>query len=194
MPRTARVERSTKETRISVELSLDGTGRTSLDTGMGFVDHMLTLFAFWAGFDLSATCQGDLEVDAHHSVEDVGLALGQALAEALGDKAGIGRVGLAKVPMDEALAEVVVDISGRPYLVYSDDAVPALVAGEEKAVWREFFKSVAFKAGMNLHIHYLYGLNAHHLLESACKGFGLAMRQAVAQTRAGAFSTKGSLD
>lgn len=194
MPRTARVERATKETRITVDLNLDGQGQTALDTGMGFVDHMLTLFAFWAGFDLSVTCVGDLEVDAHHSVEDIGLALGQALAEALGDKAGIGRVGLAKVPMDEALAEVVADVSGRPYLIYQDEAVPALVAGEEKAVWREFFKSVAFKAGMNLHIRFEYGLNAHHLLESACKGFGLALRQAVAQTRSGAFSTKGSLD
>lgn len=194
MPRTARVERATKETRITVDLNLDGQGQTALDTGMGFVDHMLTLFAFWAGFDLSVTCVGDLEVDAHHSVEDIGLALGQALAEALGDKAGIGRVGLAKVPMDEALTEVVADVSGRPYLIYQDEAVPALVAGEEKAVWREFFKSVAFKAGMNLHIRFEYGLNAHHLLESACKGFGLALRQAVAQTRSGAFSTKGSLD
>ena len=192
--RKAEYERTTKETRIKVGLVLDGEGKTEIETGMGFVNHMLTLTAFWAGFDLKLQCDGDLEVDAHHSVEDIGLCLGEVLRKALGDRAGINRVGFARVPMDDSLTEVVVDISGRPYLVYQDDVVPALVAGEEKDVWREFFKSVAFQAKMNLHINFLYGLNGHHLLESACKGFGLALRQAVAITRVGVPSTKGSLD
>ncbi|MDY7000325.1 MAG: imidazoleglycerol-phosphate dehydratase HisB [Thermodesulfobacteriota bacterium] len=192
--RKAEYERTTKETRIKVELVLDGEGKTEIETGMGFVNHMLTLTAFWAGFDLKLQCEGDLEVDAHHSVEDIGLCLGRVLLDALGDRVGINRVGFAKVPMDDALTEVVLDLSGRPYLVYQDDVVPALVAGEEKDVWREFFKSVAFQAKMNLHIHFLYGLNGHHLLESACKGFGLALRRAVTVTRVGVPSTKGSLD
>lgn len=192
--RTARYDRATKETRIEVALDLDGTGKADVATGVGFADHMLTLFAFWARVDLSLTCQGDLEIDAHHSLEDVGLCLGQALAEALGDKRGIARIGLARVPMDEALTEVVIDISGRPYLVYEDGPVPALIAGQEKDVWREFFKSVAQRAGLNLHINFLYGRNGHHLLESAFKGFGLALGQAAARTRDGVPSTKGSLD
>jgi imidazoleglycerol-phosphate dehydratase len=161
---------------------------------VGFADHMLTLMVFWAGFDLKLECEGDLEVDAHHSLEDVGLCLGQALSEALGDKAGIARMGLAKVPMDEALSEVVVDLSGRPYIVYDDEILPQQIAGEEKALWREFFKSLAFKAGMNLHIRFQYGDNAHHMLESACKGLGLALGQAVRVSRGGPSSTKGSLD
>jgi len=192
--RTARYDRATKETRIEVALDLDGTGKAEVATGVGFADHMLTLFAFWARVDLTLTCQGDLEIDAHHSLEDVGLCLGQALADALGDKRGIARIGLARVPMDEALTEVVIDISGRPYLVYEDGPVPALIAGQEKDVWREFFKSVAQRAGLNLHINFLYGRNGHHLLESAFKGFGLALGQAAAQTRDGVPSTKGSLD
>jgi imidazoleglycerol-phosphate dehydratase len=192
--RTARYDRATKETSVEVALNLDGTGKAEVATGVGFADHMLTLFAFWARLDLTLTCRGDLEVDAHHSLEDVGLCLGQALADALGDKSGIARIGLARVPMDEALTEVVVDISGRPYLVYEDGPVPAVVAGDEKDVWREFFKSVAQRAGLNLHINFLYGRNGHHLLESAFKGFGLALGQAAARTRDGVPSTKGSLD
>lgn len=192
--RTASYDRKTKETAITVRLDLDGSGKTDIATGIGFADHMLTLFAFWAGMDLTLSCQGDTEVDAHHSLEDVGLCLGQALADALGGKVGIARVGGAKVPMDEALTEVCIDISGRPYLVYNDDPVPAIIAGEEKDVWREFFKSVAQRAGLNLHVNFLYGRNGHHLLESAFKGFGLALRQAAARGREGVLSTKGSLD
>jgi len=192
--RTSSLKRTTKETDISVELVLEGCGRSTVETGMGFADHMLTLMTFWAGFDLTLCCKGDLEVDAHHSLEDIGLCLGQALAQALGDKAGIARVAAAKVPMDEALAEVVLDLSGRPYLVYADDLLPALIAGEEKDVWREFFKSLAQRAGMNLHIRYEYGKNGHHLLEAAFKALGLALRQAVQVCRVGATSTKGSVD
>ncbi len=193
--RTAQTTRVTKETDIRLSLAIDGSGKTDISTGVGFADHMLTLFAFWAGMDLSLSCKGDLEIDAHHSLEDVGLVLGEALATALGDKKGICRVASAKVPMDEALAEVVVDLSGRPYLVYlGENLIPATIAGDEKDVWREFFKSLAFKAGMNLHISYEYGLNGHHLLEAAFKALGLAMRQAVEVVRDEVFSTKGSLD
>lgn len=194
MARTGSLSRTTKETDIRLSLALEGTGRTDIATGLGFADHMLTLLAFWAGFDLTLACTGDMHVDAHHSLEDVGLALGQGLAEALGDKAGIARVAGAKVPMDEALAEVVVDLSGRPYLVYADELLPAVIAGEEKDVWREFFKSFAQRAGMNLHIRFEYGKNGHHLLEAAFKALGLALRQAVQVTRSGVSSTKGSVD
>lgn len=194
MARTASLSRTTKETDIRLRLALEGTGRADIATGLGFADHMLTLLTFWAGFDLDLACTGDMHVDAHHSLEDVGLSLGQALAEALGDKAGIARVAGAKVPMDEALAEVVVDLSGRPFLVYDDELLPAVIAGEEKDVWREFFKSFAQRAGMNLHIRFEYGKNGHHLLEAAFKALGLALRQAVQVTRSGVSSTKGSVD
>lgn len=192
--RTAEVKRTTRETDIALRLNVDGEGKTDIRTGFGFADHMLTLLAFWADFDLELACSGDLEIDAHHSLEDVGLCLGQALAEALGDKKGVNRVASARVPMDEALADVVVDLSGRAYLVYDDGIIPAVIAGEEKDVWREFFKSVAFRAGMNLHIRYEYGRNGHHLLEAAFKALGLALRQAVRLERRGVSSTKGSLD
>ncbi|QJB57301.1 imidazoleglycerol-phosphate dehydratase HisB [Pseudodesulfovibrio sp. zrk46] len=192
--RKATVERTTNETDIKLSLNLEGEGRVNVDTGVGFADHMLTLFAFWAGFDLDLTCKGDLEIDSHHTLEDIGLCLGQALSEALGDKKGIVRVASAKVPMDEALAEVVIDISGRPYIVYNDELLPAIIAGDEKDVWREFLKSFAFKAGMNLHVKFEYGQNGHHLLEAAFKAMGIALGQASRIGRKGVSSTKGSLD
>ncbi len=192
--RTASVSRETKETSVSVTLSLDGKGETRIDTGVGFADHMLTLLAFWAGFDLTVACKGDLEVDAHHTLEDVGLCLGQALLEAAGSKDGIERVGSARVPMDEALAEIDLDLSGRPYFVYLENTLPPSIAGEEKDVWREMLKSFAFSGKMNLHVHFLYGQNGHHLLEAAFKAMGLALRRALAVGRTGATSTKGSLD
>lgn len=192
--RKADYKRETKETRISLSLNLDGSGRTEIRTGMGFADHMLTLLAFWGGFDLTLACDGDHEVDAHHSLEDIGLCLGHAFCDALGDKSGIQRVGWAKVPMDEAIAEVALDISGRPYIVFDDGILPPVIAGDEKDVWREFFKSFAFAGKLNLHIHMLYGRNGHHLLESAFKGTGLALRQALERGRTGVLSTKGSLD
>jgi len=194
-PRKAAVSRETRETRISVRLDLDGTGKAEIDTGFGFADHMLTLMTFWAGCDLNLSCRGDLHIDAHHTLEDVGLCLGQCLAEALGDRMGIERMGWAKVPMDEALAEVVMDFSGRSWLVYrGGDLLPAIIAGEEKDVWREFFKSLTAKAGMNLHVTLEYGQNGHHLLEAAFKALGLALRQAVTRSRSGVPSTKGALD
>ncbi|GAB6035692.1 imidazoleglycerol-phosphate dehydratase HisB [Fundidesulfovibrio butyratiphilus] len=191
--RKASLTRTTKETDISLELNVDGTGQAKVSTGVGFADHMLTLLAFWSGMDLTLTCQGDLHVDAHHTLEDVGLCLGQALTDALGDKQGVARVGFARFPLDEALSEAVVDLSGRAYLVYEDAPLPALVAGEEKDVWREFFKSLAYKGQMNLHLRMLYGKNGHHLLESAFKALGQALRQATSIQRTGTPSTKGSL-
>ena len=193
--RTARITRATSETDIDLSLNLDGTGQVRVATGFGLADHMLDLMAFWAGFDLTLTCRGDKHIDAHHSLEDSALVLGQALLAALGERKGIARVGWARVPMDEALAEVTLDLSGRPYLVYQGaDLLPPVMAGEENDLWREFFKSLAAGARMNLHINYEYGLNGHHLLESACKGLGLALRQAVSFTRDHVLSTKGSLD
>ena len=199
-PRSAAVSRETRETRISVRLVLDGSGKIEVDTGFGFADHMLTLMAFWAGFDLSLSCRGDLEIDAHHTLEDVGLCLGQCLAEALADRKGIERVGWAKMPMDEALAEAVVDLSGRAWLVFREGRdgletlLPPVIAGQEKDIWREFFKSLASKAGMNLHVSLEYGRNGHHLLEAAFKALGLALRRAVVRGRVGVPSTKGALD
>lgn len=192
--RRAEISRETKETRIKVDLTIDGQGKVRVDTGWGFADHMLTLTSFWAGFDLDLSCTGDVHVDAHHSMEDIGLCLGQAFYDALGDKAGIQRIGFARVPMDEAMAEVAIDVSGRPYLVYEDQLLPDLIAGEERDVWREFFKSFAFKAQINLHVRYLYGKNSHHLLESACKGMGMSLKQAVTLNGQTVRSTKGMLE
>ena len=193
--RFSKIERNTSETRITVEINLDGKGQNQIDTGFGFADHMLNLMAFWAGFDLKIKCVGDLHIDAHHSLEDIGICLGLALTEAWGERKNINRVGWAKVPMDEALAEVVVDISGRPYLVYlGDELLPSVIAGEEKDLWREFFKSLAFNARIYMHIIFHYGLNGHHLLESAFKGLGLALKQGVTTGRKHLLSTKGSLD
>jgi len=193
--RQARVQRTTSETNIALTLTLDGKGDISVKTGYGFADHMLTLLAFWAGFDLTLECEGDLEVDAHHTVEDAALCLGQALLEALGDRKGIARVGNAKIPMDEALADISIDLSGRPFLVLrGEELLPETIAGEERALWHEFFKSFASGARMNLHVSFLYGVNGHHLLESACKGLGLALRSAVSLSGTSILSTKGRLD
>jgi imidazoleglycerol-phosphate dehydratase len=193
--RTARVERTTNETTITLTLNLDGQGRTSVKTGFGFADHMLDLLAHWARFDLDISCSGDMHIDAHHTIEDVGLCLGQALFDALGDSSGIARVGWARVPMDEALADIAVDLSGRPYLVYREnELLPPVIAGEEKDLWRELLKSLAFKGRFNLHVAFVYGCNGHHLLESAFKGLGLALRQSVHRCGEDVLSTKGSLD
>lgn len=193
--RHASISRKTSETDIDLALALDGTGQVFVKTGYGFADHMITLLAFWAKFDLTVTCKGDLHVDAHHTVEDAALCLGQAILEALGDRTGIARTGNARVPMDEALADVAVDLSGRPYLVLrGEDFLPATIAGEERGLWREFFKSLAAGARMNLHISFEYGVNGHHLLESACKGLGLALRSATMLAGSTVSSTKGRLD
>ncbi|MBT8762408.1 imidazoleglycerol-phosphate dehydratase HisB [Desulfohalobiaceae bacterium Ax17] len=193
--RKAKIERDTSETKISVQVNLDGEGQNRIVTGFGFADHMLDLMAFWAGFDLNIKCSGDLHIDAHHSLEDIAICLGQALAEAWGDRKGINRVGCAKVPMDEALAEVIVDISGRPYLVYlGDGLLPPIISGQEKDLWREFFKTLAFNARINMHIIFHYGQNGHHLVESAFKALGLALKEGLSLGRKQVLSTKGSLD
>ncbi|MGM0645495.1 MAG: imidazoleglycerol-phosphate dehydratase HisB [Thermodesulfobacteriota bacterium] len=192
--RQTNIERETRETFIHLWLNLDGNGDVKVRTGWGFADHMLTLLAFWSGWDVDLQCRGDMHVDAHHSLEDIGLCLGQAVAEACGDKTHLARLGAARVPLDEALTDVVVDVSGRPYLVYQDTLLPPVLGGQETDVWREFFKSFAFRAQLNLHIRYLYGQNGHHLLESACKGTGVALAQGLSLQTRGVRSTKGALD
>jgi imidazoleglycerol-phosphate dehydratase len=194
MGRSHELERETRETRIVAKLDLDGTGQAAIGTGFAFADHMLGLLAFWSGFDVTVKCQGDMEIDAHHSLEDVGLCLGECLAKALGGKEGIARAGEASMPMDEALVQAVVDLSGRPYFVYQEDCLPPVIAGEEKDLWREFFKSLAFRGQMNLHLRFLYGSNGHHLLESAFKSLGLALGHAAALSRSGVSSTKGLVE
>ena len=194
-PRTSTQERKSAETDIRLELNLDGQGITDVKTGFGLLDHMLTLTAFWAGMDLRLVCEGDMEVDAHHTTEDVGLLFGKALLEALGDRAGIARVGYGRVPMEEALAEATVDLSGRPWLEWrGGELLPPVLAGEEKDLWREYYKAIASSARCNLHVEFRYGQNGHHLLESAAKGLGLALAQAVRRNGTTIRSTKGGLD
>ncbi|MCR4666907.1 MAG: imidazoleglycerol-phosphate dehydratase [Desulfovibrio sp.] len=193
--RFAHKERTSAESSISLDLCIDGTGETSIETGFGFLDHMLTLTMFWAGFDLTLHAKGDLHVDAHHTTEDIGLVLGSALLDALGDRIGINRVGFARVPMDEALTDVTIDLSGRPWLEWrGDEILPPLIAGEEKDLWREFHKALATSARCNLHVTFCYGRNGHHLLESVAKGLGLALAQAVTKSGTSIRSTKGGLD
>ncbi|MCL1985749.1 MAG: imidazoleglycerol-phosphate dehydratase [Betaproteobacteria bacterium] len=195
IPRKADLTRISNETNISLSLNLDGTGVTDIASGIGLLDHLLTLVAFWAGFDLRLRCEGDTHIDGHHSAEDVGLVLGQALLEALGDRTGIERVGFARVPMDEALAEVCIDISGRAWLEWrGEELLPNVLGGEERDLWREHYKALASAARMNLHISFIYGKNGHHLLESAAKGLGLALKQAVRRSGKIMPSTKGRLD
>ena len=195
MTREATILRETAEPRIEVTVNLDGAGRADVASGIGFFDHMLCAFARHGRFDLKVSVRGDLHVDGHHTVEDTGIVLGRALAEALGEKAGIERFGSAFVPMDEALAEVTLDISGRPWLEWrGDELLPPVLAGEERDLWREFYKSFAAAARMNVHVAFLYGRNGHHLLESAAKGLGLALAQAASLTGNVVRSTKGSLD
>ena len=192
--RTASVSRKSKETDISVQLCLDG-GEVSVQTGIGFFDHMLTAFAVHGGFGLTLTCKGDLEVDCHHTVEDTGIVLGQAFQKALGDKAGIARYGSFFVPMDEALGFCAVDISGRPYLVF-DARFPEERVGEfDTCMGAEFFRALAFNAGITLHLRAPYGENSHHMLEALFKAAGHALKIAAAKTADGAvLSTKGILD
>lgn len=193
--RKADYSRKTKETDIQLSLKLDGQGNTSISTGFGLLDHFLTLLAFWAEFDLELTCKGDTYIDNHHSAEDIGLCLGSALLEAMGDRVGIQRVGFAKVPMDEALTEVCIDLSGRPWLEWrNDEILPQSLGQEEKDIWREFYKSFAFSGRFNLHVHFLYGRNGHHLLESLAKGLGLALKQALKREGSRVSSTKGLLE
>jgi imidazoleglycerol-phosphate dehydratase len=194
--RTARLERATLETRISVDLNLDGSGISRLATGLPFFDHMLDQIARHGALDLAITADGDLAVDAHHTVEDVGITFGQALARALGDKKGIQRYGHAYVPLDEALSRVVIDFSGRPGLEYEVSYSRARIGDFDVDLIREFFQGVVNHAQATVHIDNLKGRNAHHVAETVFKAFGRALRQAAAADERQAQvipSTKGSL-
>lgn len=190
--RSAEIKRKTKETDIELTLCLDG-GVRQIDTGIGFFDHMLNSFAVHGGFGLTLCCKGDLVVDGHHTVEDCGIALGQALAKCLGDKAGIARFGQAFVPMDEALGFCALDISGRPYLVF-DALMPQPACGDyDTCLTVEFMRALSVNAGLTLHLKAEYGDNAHHITEALYKALARALRQAVQQTGGGVLSAKGVL-
>jgi imidazoleglycerol-phosphate dehydratase len=193
--RTAEHARTTRETDVRLALDLDGEGRTAAGTGVGFFDHMLDLLGKHAAIDLEVRATGDTHVDAHHTVEDVGICLGRALAAALGDKRGIARFGFASVPMDEALAEASLDISGRPCLVF-EASFPTEKTGEfDTQLAEEFFRALAVNAGLTLHVRVPYGKNTHHIVEAVFKAVARALRQAVASDPRvrGIPSTKGTL-
>jgi imidazoleglycerol-phosphate dehydratase len=195
--RTVSLQRKTSETEVSLTLNLDGTGQNQISTGIGFLDHMLDLFGKHALIDLSVEAKGDLHIDAHHTTEDVGLVLGQALKAALGDKRGINRYGHAYVPMDEALARAVVDFSGRPHLVWDARFEMPTLGGMETELFREFFQGVTNASQANVHIAVLYGVNSHHCAEACFKAFARAVRMAASIDPRAADqipSTKGALD
>lgn len=177
--RSARINRQTKETNIELTIELDGRGKTMIETGIGFFDHMLNLFASHGRFDLVLNCKGDLEVDGHHTVEDIGIALGQAVREALGDKVGITRYASFYLPMDESLAFVALDISGRSYLVYDGGEMAPMIGNYDSELTEEFLRAFAFNAGITLHAKVLYGSNSHHKVEAIFKALGHALHDAV---------------
>ena len=193
--RIAKIERITSETKIKLELNLDGSGKADVKTGIGFLDHMLDLWAFHGLFNLKLTCKGDLEIDAHHTTEDIALALGSALDEAVGEKKGIVRYGYSYLPMDEALLRVVLDLSGRPEFVFSGEFAQSSIGHLDTQMIRHFFKSLAMSSRMTLHMSILYGINDHHKCEGLFKALGRALRQAVEidPRRTGVASTKGIL-
>lgn len=192
MSRTAAVERNTKETQIKVSLNLDG-GEVQVSTGIGFFDHMLTAFGFYAGVGLQLEARGDLYVDGHHTVEDTGIVLGQALKEALGDRKGIRRFGSAYVPMDEALTFTALDFSNRPYLVFDAPMPQERIGDYDACLTLEFMRAVAHNAGITLHQKCFYGANAHHITEGLFKSLGLAVKDAVRIEGTAVTSTKGVL-
>ena len=193
--RKGKIKRKTRETNISVEMELDGVGRGEIDTKIPFMDHMLNLLARHGLFDLKISGQGDREVDDHHLVEDLGICLGNAVKKALGDKEGIARYGAALAPMDESLASVALDISGRPCLVYHAGLGEARIGAFDPSLLREFFKAFSDHGGITLHINVLYGKNNHHMAEAVFKAFALALRSAVQldERIQGVMSTKGLL-
>lgn len=194
--RTGSITRKTHETDIAVEVNLDGTGQYDVSTGIGFLDHMIEQFSRHSLIDITCRIKGDLHVDQHHTTEDSAIAIGQALSQALGDKAGIGRYGMAYSPMDEALARVALDISGRPWLVWKAQFSQPRLGEMDTELFEHWFQSIAQAVGITLHIELLYGQNNHHIIEGIYKGFARAMRQAVEldPRKGGAIpSTKGQL-
>ncbi|MCI9395635.1 MAG: imidazoleglycerol-phosphate dehydratase HisB [Lachnospiraceae bacterium] len=195
MPRTAVIERNTKETNIKLELNIDGTGRSDVQTGIGFFDHMLEGFSKHGFFDLTTEVNGDLDVDGHHTVEDAGIVLGTAVKEALGDKAGIRRYGSCILPMDESLCLCAVDLCGRPYFAFDCEFPVERVGSLDTELVREFFYAVSYSAGMNLHLKMISGGNTHHMIEAMFKAFGKALDEACSYDPRvkGVLSTKGAL-
>ena len=194
--RQAEITRTTKETDIAVSIAIDGTGKAEIDTGIGFLDHMLEQIARHGLMDLRIAAKGDLHIDAHHTTEDIGITLGQAFRQALGDKAGITRYAEASIPLDEALTRVVVDISGRPWLVWKVDFPTEKIGGFDTELVHEFFYAFAINAGLTLHVENFYGRNSHHIAETCFKALARALRAAAAldERMAGVVpSTKGSL-
>ena len=193
--RVAKIERKTKETAIKLELNLDGTGKTDIKSGIGFLDHMLDLWAFHGMFDLKLKCDGDLEIDTHHTTEDIALALGSALAEAVGEKKGISRYGHSYVPMDESLIRAALDLSGRPEFVFHGEFTQPTIGYLDTQMITHFFKSLAVSSKMTLHLSILYGVNDHHKCEGMFKSVGRALRAAVESDprRKDVVSTKGTL-
>ena len=191
--RTSTIVRNTKETQIKLSLNLDGNKNILMDTKIPFFDHMLTLFAFHAGFDLEIICNGDIGVDDHHTVEDVGIVLGEAVKEALGDKLGINRYGMMYLPMDEALSRTVIDISNRPFLFYKATYERISIGSLSLENVKEFFRAFSSEARVSLHIETLYGDNDHHKVESIFKGFGRALKEATRIIGSDVSSTKGVL-
>ena len=191
--RTAEISRMTKETDVYVRLDLTG-GDLNIDTGIGFFDHMLHAMLFYGGFGAEIRCKGDLNVDGHHSVEDVGIVLGKALKEALGDKTGIRRFASCFVPMDESLEFCALDISGRPYLVMDAPMPQPMIGDYDSCLTREFMRAFAMNSGITLHLKSEYGENAHHITEGLFKALGMSLRDAVAVTAGSVTSTKGALE
>jgi imidazoleglycerol-phosphate dehydratase len=195
--RTATVRRATKETSIEIDLDVDGTGTTDVSTGLPFFDHMVSQLGRHGGFDLRVAARGDLDVDAHHTVEDVGIAIGEALSQALGDKAGIRRFASIALPLDEALVEVALDLSGRPYLAYDIEFAPDVIAlgtpPFDPQLAEEFWRAFATSAALTLHVRLRTGKNTHHIIEASFKGVARALRDAVRREGGGIPSTKGTL-
>lgn len=194
--RESTITRKSKETDIQLTLCLDGSGKTDIDTGVGFFDHMLDAMCRFAQMDMTLRCTGDLAVDAHHTVEDTGMCIGRAIREALGDRAGIRRAGSAYMPMDEALAFAALDISGRPYLAYQAAFAAPMCGTMDTQLAEEFFRALCVQGGLTLHLNVMAGRNDHHKMEAMFKAFGLALRDAAAVDAriTGVLSTKGMLD
>ena len=196
VPRTASKSRNTKETEISVSVDVDGTGQTSCETGLPFFDHMLDQLGRHGGMDLTVRAQGDTEIDSHHTVEDTGILLGEVLKEALGDKAGVRRFASVRVPLDEAVVEAVLDLSGRPYLHYEVDPPGVKILGDppfDPQLMEEFWRALVTSAGMTLHLTLVRGKNTHHIIEASTKAVARALRDAVGVEGVGVPSTKGVL-